>query len=434
MLKYSMGLCVVGMLVSLGGCEPYEEPLPRRDRLNFPIGLELHPAGKYLYVVNSNFDSRYSPEQGGTVSVVDTDTFELLPAQSPFIPSFGGSIKLNDSATKAYITTRSGDNLVVLDVQAAKGLSAGSALTCPNEDGAASADSSACALHRIPDTKGSPELDSDPFGLEVVTVERGGVLVDVAAISYLTDNLVSAVALPSQSREAASMTSAPLLQGGNQIARRPGTLEMYVAGRSTNQVAVFTPYINADGTAEAIFSRRTVTLNTLATTVDSRGLAFGSNGKRLYVSTRRPDALHIFDLVPTDLEDGSGLKHELRDVVILDSQPSDVHVHRVPGSNEELIFVPCYDDNNIQVVDPELGSVRAVIELDEAPYDFISEASVSGRCGAPGESCRGYVSLFSDSPELSTSCDDTGSGCGSVAVIELDPASDRYLQVIAKIR
>ncbi len=417
--------CVI-MLAS-AGCDNYEQPTPRRDRLNFPIGLALHPDGEFLYVVNSNFDSRYSPELGGTVSVVNTNTREVLAQSSPYIPSFGGHIQLNESATRAYVATRTGDHLVVLDIGERDGLGAGSDLSC---DGAA--DATACALNRIPDVRDAPELARDPFGLEVVTVNRGGVSVDVVAMSYLTGNLVSAVSFPQQDRSAATMVSAPLLNGGNQIAVRPGTLEMYVAGRSTNQVAVFLPYINPDGEAEAIFARRTITLNTLASNVDARGIAFDASGDYLYVSTRRPDALHIFRVLPENAEDGSGLIHQLEHTVPLGDSPAEVYVHQVPGGGE-LVFVPCYDEKNIHVIDPRLGVVTAIIELDETPYEFIAERAPV-HCGQPGERCLGYVSLFTDSAELSTSCDESGEGCGSVGVIDLDPASERYLQLISKIR
>ena len=424
------------LLLALGAlsCERYEEPLPRRDRLNYPIGLALHPEGEYLYVVNSNFDSRYSPQLGGTVSVVDTDTFEILAKSSPFIPSFGSHIELNEEATRAYVPTRSGDNLVVLEVAEAPGRGAGSLLHCVDAEGRRTMEADACALHRIPDLPEAPELTRDPFGVEVVTVERGGVPVDVVALSYLSGDLVSVASFPEQQIAGASLVSAPLLRGGNQIARRPGTLEMYVAGRNTNQIVVFTPFIDSSGEAEAIFIRRTITLNTGVASVDARGIAFDETGEYLYVTTRRPSALHIFRLRPGALGDGSGLEHQLERTIPLGKGPSDVRVHRVPGGEgRELVLVPCFDDKNIHIIDPKRGVVEAIVELDETPYELITESGTA-RCQEPGSACRAYVSLFTDSSKLSVSCDDTGEGCGSVAVIDLDPASDRYLQVIAKIR
>lgn len=425
-------------LVGVTSCERYQEPLPRRDRLNFPIGMAIHPSGDYLYVVNSNFDSRYSPAYGGTVAVVDLHTNMLLPQSTPFIPSFGGYIKLNEDASKAYVTARSGDSLVALDVSSTAEGGFGAALTCPDAEGVASSDPTRCVLHRVPDTSGSPELSSDPFGLEVVTVTRQNgqgepQRVDVVAVSHLLGDTVTAVSIPNGDLSAASLVSAPLLAGGNQIARRPGTMEMYVAGRSTNQVSAFLPYISSSGEAEAIFARRSVVLNTAATSVDARGIAFGEQGEKLYVSTRNPDRLYVFDVIPSNLEDGSGLTHQLVHSIPLSDQPADILVHHA-ADGREILFIPCYDAKRVEVVDPELGVVIATIELDENPYAIVSEQGTAAWCQAPGERCRAYVSLFADASELSNSCDASGEGCGSVAVIDLDPLSDRYLQVIAKIR
>lgn len=419
-------------------CQPYEEPLPRRDRLNFPIGLALHPNGRHLYVVNSNFDSRYDPDYGGTVAVVDTDTLQVRAESSPYIPSYGAYIELNEDASRAYVTARRGDSLVALDVSDTADGGVGSALTCPGEDGEPSSDPTNCTMRRVPDTEEGGRIPEDPFGLEVTTVQRTDgagdpMSVDVISLSHIGNhNNVTSIAIPDGQLGAATMVNAALIEGGNQIARRPGTLEMYIAGRSTNRVAVFVPYVNASGEVEAIFARRNLPINNVTSNVDARGVAFSEAGDRLYVATRRPDAVHVFNIAPSDPETGAGTRHELARVIPLRDQPSDVVVHRTP-EGDELLLIPCYDGRVIEVVDPERGVVLAEIELDESPYQLVTEQG-PGRCQVPGQRCRGYVSLFADAADNSTSCDDSNEGCGSVAVLELDPASPRYLQVIAKIR
>ena len=87
---------------------------------------------------------------------------------------------------------------------------------------------------------------------------------------------------------------------------------------------------------------------------------------------------------------------------------------------------------SVLVFDPETGVMLREIELDESPYTIALDSAPS-RC-VDGQTCRGYISLFADAADVSTSCDDTGEGCGSVAVLELDPSSPRYLQITAKIR
>lgn len=423
---------VTALLGASSGCEPYQEPLPRRDRLNFPIGLALHPSGDYLYVVNSNFDSRFDPEHGGTVAVVDTASLAIKPASSPYIPSYGGYISLNEDATRAYVTARRGDSVIALDVADAQG----SELTCLGKDETPSAFPDDCIIRRVPDEADGARVAGDPFGLDVSTITRRNEAgetfdVDLISLSHLSVDKVTTIALPRGELAAASLVSAPLLDGSNQVRRRPGTLEMYVAGRRSNRVSVYLPYVNTEGEVEAVLVRSTVTLNNVTSNVEARGLAFNQTGDELYVATRRPDMLHVFNIVPDDAETGGGTKHVLERTIPVGDQPSDVVVHR-DAMGRELIMVPCYDERSIHVIDPKTGVLLRKIELDESPYQLVTDTSPS-RC-VPGASCRGYVSLFTDAPELSTSCDDSSSGCGSVAVIELDPASPRYLTVIAKIR
>ncbi len=400
----------------------------------------MHPSGEYLYVVNSNFDSRYSPDYGGTVAVVNTDTLEIQPEQTAFIPSFGAEVELNAAATRAYVTARRGDTLVALDVSATEEGGAGAALTCPDDEGNASSDPTNCIIRRVPDTNDGVRVPADPFGVEVATVTRRNeldeeVAVDVVAMSHLASQDVSAVTIPEGrgGREAATIVAAPVINRSNTIERRPGTLEMYAAGRNSDRITVWSPYVNEMGRAEAIIVRRSVILNNVYDSVEARGVGFDEDGDTLYVATRRPDALHIFDIRPADAATGDGLVHELREVVPLGDEPSDLVFHRT-AQGDPLIFVPCYNDRSIHVIDPQAGVVVREIELDESPYALVTEGGTFGHCEQPGQPCRGYVSLFADASLVSTSCDDSDEGCGSVAVIELDPTSERYLRVIAKIR
>lgn len=439
MARWGWLSAAAALLIALfvgSGCEPYQEPLPKRDRLNFPVGLALHPSGDYLYVVNSNFDSRYSPEYGGTVAVIDTESLEIRSEHTPYIPSYGGHIRLNEDATRAYVTARRGDSLVALDVSGSEDGGIGSALTCPGANGEPSSDPDNCIIRRVPDNEDGARVPADPFGLEVTRITRTNedgerVPIDLINLSHLSGDAVTAIAIPDGEIAGASLISAPLLDGSNQIRRRPGTLEMYAAGRRSNRVTVYLPYVNASGEVEALIVREDILLNNVTANVDARGIAFDEEGERLYVATRRPDALHVFQLRPEDPETGQGTRHELERVIPVGDQPSDVVVHKTP-EGKELIFVPCYDERSIHVLDPETGVVLREIELDESPYAIAMDSAPS-RC-VEGTTCRAYVTLFADAAEVSTSCDDSGEGCGSVAIIELDPKSPRYLQVTTKIR
>ncbi len=419
---------ILGLLTSLGCADQYKGVSAEPDQINYPIGLTLHPNGRYLYAVNSNFDMKYREEDGGTVAVIDTETLEILPGVSPFIPSFGGYIKLNQAGTRAYVTTRQANELVVLDVAPD-----GRGLSCKSEDGTTSLEPTDCRLKRVPNKPGGSVLSVDPFGLDVATITRTDAAgqqtaIDLVSISHLRGSQVTTIGLQENGALSdASMRSASLIDGGNQIAVRPGSLDFYVAGRSTNQVVFFQPYVNAAGQVEAIVRRGAFALNNLIATVDTRGLAFNRAGDRMYAAARRPNILYIIGI------DKTTLRHEVISSVSLSGRPSDVVVHE-GADGRELVYATSYDDGAIEVIDPVAGVLLDTIQVGESPYQFVIDQSAD-RCRFAGDTCRGYISLFHDAGKTGQTCEDKGeNGCGAVAVIDLDPASPTYHQVIAKIR
>jgi hypothetical protein len=95
-------------LALLAGCgDPVSENRPPLDRIYFPTGLTVAPrpdgSGDVLYVVNSNFDLRYVPKEGGSVLVIDPEA-SVAPAGGGLapaavvggvrIPSYGGEIAI----------------------------------------------------------------------------------------------------------------------------------------------------------------------------------------------------------------------------------------------------------------------------------------------------------------------------------------------------
>ncbi|MFU8804911.1 MAG: YncE family protein [Bradymonadaceae bacterium] len=421
---------LVGGLIVLTGCTgQFEEPLPPRDKIYYPIGLEMHPNGRYLYTVNSNFDARYRADQGGTVSVIDTETMQIVRDGSPNIPSFGAFLKLNADATKAYVTTRHNNEVIALDVSAD-----GRTLSCARGTAAPSANTTNCAVRRVPDEREGALVGNDPFGIDVTTIMRTDpesgeeTPVDVVNLSYLRGNQVTAMTFPGQTISGATMRSASLIAGGNQVVRRPGSLDFYVAGRSTNVVAIYQPFINDAGRVEAIVRRGAIELSRAVEAVDARGLTFSEDGKWLYVATRRPAALHVVAIDRTE-----GLRHEVVDTISLRRRPTDVVLHTT-ALGRELVYVPSYQEGTIEVVDPMARAIVDVIEVGPAPYSMVIDRG-EGRCEAPGQMCRAYISLFDDTGTRGVSCDEVpDQGCGAIAVIDLDPDSPRYHQVIKKIR
>lgn len=489
-----IALCVIAAVgLGFGGCETtYEDPFPRTDRVHWPIGLTVHPNGRFLYVVNSNFDTRYREDVGGTISVFDLETMKLLDGQGPYLPSFGGHIKLNGNATRAYVTARLDNQLVVLDVAPN-----GSAISCNG-----SSDSSECSLNRIPNTAGSPRIPVDPFGIDVATETLGSVaeiataaqgdwvltagetsatytatsddsatkiaeelavalgevaavesnritvkgaitvtapdngeasiredIIDIIGLSHLRSTNLTGISIR-DNLATASMRSAEFLEGTNTVARRPGTRDFYAGGRFSRELAIFQPYLEPQGAVQGLVDRGRVTLNALTTAVDARAIAFEPDGNTLYVATRNPDALHVIEIVPQNAELGTGTAHRVVKAIALNAQPSDIVRAQINGRT--LLYITCYDGQSIQVVDPQLGAIVDEIELGARPYIFATDSGPYCRPGA--DRCYGYVSLFDDMPRAGGSCtSNMEEPCGSIGVIDLNPNSSRYHQLIRKL-
>ena len=417
----ALGTALALALGSLSCGAEYSAPLPPRDSLYFPIGMELHPNGRFLYVVNSNFDLRDREDQGGTVSVIDTENGEILSTSSPFIPSFGGHIALNPDATRAYITTRFENEVIALDVAPQ-----GQALYC----GEFQADTRPCRIRRLPDTREGARIPADPFGVAVNQVTRtiGGETrsFDVVHLSHIRGEQVSALSLPDGQVAGGSLRSAALLAGGNQLVQRPGTLDLYVAPRNTNFVAIFRPYLNELGEVEAIVRRGTIDLTRRIENVDARGIAFDEDGDRLFVATRRPAALHIIDM-----QAGPDTTPQVTTSIPLQARPSEVVVHR-GADQRDRVYIPSYQHGLVEVIDVATRALVDTITVGRSPYSMVV-AQQPAQCRAPGERCLGFVTLFDAGPE-GARCDDDASSCGAVAVIDLDPDSDTFHQVIQTIR
>lgn len=416
-------------LVVTGCGDPYVEPLPPRDRIHFPIGLAVHPNGRYLYAVNSNFDTRYREDVGGTVSVIDLETREILANQSTFIPSFGGSIQLNEDASRAYVATRQSNAIVSLKLS-----ERGDSIFCDRTDSGAptvSSDPDPCALRRVPDVEGANVVPSDPFDIDVATLDIGDTRLDLINVAHLRGDDVTAITVPYTDGQpdlgSASMRSAALTDAANVTVRRPGTQDIYVGDRNGGEIIVYFPYIAPnESEVQAIIVRDAIILNREADAVDIRGLVFSEDGETLYAVSRAPDALHVIDLGPSNLETGGGTLNAVVDTIPLPRRPADISLHN------GLLYIPSFSAELVSVVNPLTRTTIDEIEIGAPPYKFIVNDGPN-KCAA-GQPCEAYVSLFNDSPETNESCaQDRTLQCGSIGIINLDPNDARYHTLTGKI-
>jgi DNA-binding beta-propeller fold protein YncE len=91
-----------------------------------------------------------------------------------------------------------------------------------------------------------------------------------------------------------------------------------------------------------------------------RGLAFSTDYSRLYVAWRSPASLAILDVVP----DASGVpSNRLVDSIVLGSKPSGLAVAPTGPGGRDLVYVSCYGDDAVWVVDPALRTSIARISM-----------------------------------------------------------------------
>ena len=132
---WAVWIILIGM-IGTASCslnEPGVEP-PNRA-IYFPIGLALHPDGRYAVVVNANFNLSY---RNGTLSIIDlsqlpVDGMEagadrIVKEWTRTIGTFGGMARFNANGTRLYVTVRGerkefdsitgipGDSLYIYDV------------------------------------------------------------------------------------------------------------------------------------------------------------------------------------------------------------------------------------------------------------------------------------------------------------------------------
>lgn len=113
-----LGWCLV--LLACTAVSPGISPDP--SQIHYPVGIAVHPTGRFLYVANSNFDLAYT---GGSVMVFDTRedpsnikvvdvggvqtkllTLKLLDKSTVEVGNFAGQLVVNQAGNRAFLALR----------------------------------------------------------------------------------------------------------------------------------------------------------------------------------------------------------------------------------------------------------------------------------------------------------------------------------------
>lgn len=416
-------------------CEVYDGDLPPADELHTPIGLAVHPTGKYLYVLNSNFQSLYRPDIGGTVSVVDLEELSILEDKTLCVPSFGAKLAFSashyaeDEPRFLFAATKTNRGGVVLQLN-----EEGDTLSC-NYEGQAIGNTCVdnltdldgvtrkqrylpCEVRNIMDDpsdvtsiapiEGVTPMDQDAF---VVIGQRHG----VARAVNLVDGEIRGHHV--DGRQRGDIHYSPrdtfVASGADVVATHPLTGENYVGARFDNRIYAIRWLREAVGNAENNprqgFANRIARIGGLRissaySNLEVRGLQFTNDGNRLFATSQAPSSLIEID---TSLDDeGEARNHPMRRIP-LPGRPGSLALLEVDGKT--YAYIALFSSREVVVVDIDAGVLVGKVDVGDTPYTVVADP-VRPRI---------YVALFEEN---------------AVAVIDADPSRPTWNRQIATIR
>ena len=348
--------------LSLAACDSsIGLPADPSNGLRYPIALVADPSGRQIFALGANFDRLY---RAGRMRTIDTATDKYLvdangtPIATE-VASFGGSFALDvapdptaTSKFHLFVPARDDDSLVVLDVHA----TTPTTIDCNPE-----AISGVCGSdHRIAALNGVFPVGDDPIAVALSASPDGRRRVHIAAANngYVTLMDYDPHEQPIQLR---ALDQASLPGGLNSIVVSPLSQRTYIS--TTKTAAIQTYRVDPGPSTDKpwiMVQEPAIVLPASGLADYGRGLVFSSDYSRLYVAWRSPAALDILDVVP----DATGRpSNRLVDTIVLGRQPSGLAVAPTGPNGRDLVYVSCYSDDAIWVVDPVLRAPVARIAM-----------------------------------------------------------------------
>jgi DNA-binding beta-propeller fold protein YncE len=349
--------------------EAYREAPEPGPGTRYPVALASSPGGRQIYVLGANFDRRY---RGGALAVADTTTDKWLGSSRVEVPGYASDLLVEPrlgagpESALLWVAAREDDSLTRIEATSAGG--GAPVLACGQAAGGPCA-----AAWRLGGGKdGKEEVGDDP-----VAVRSSGGLLHLGAAA---DGRVSLLRFDQGGLE--KLTHLVFGSGVTDIAISPLTGRAYVADALANRLHSYE--IVPGAAAPTMRLRTAITLPGVSAGEFGRGLALSTDGGRLYVAWRNPNALLVVDVAPTA---GGAPRDQLVDLIGLGDKPARVVVAPTAEGGGDLIYASCYGSDEVWVVDPGLRTVIGVIALDHAPY-AMAAAKV------PGAGWKLYVALF----------------------------------------
>lgn len=379
-------LAILGMAMAAGCGEQEGLPADTGTGVRYPIALTATPDGKQVLAIGANFDRKF---RAGSIGVINTETQQWQGKIAETEGFAGGAAlqvpeKPGDAPLRLLITSREHDSLALMDVAPSAG-SIGS-LNC----GAIDSNGRCGTSHHYGALNETPTVGDDPMGIEVLPWGALGWRVNVAAT---LDGRVTVLRLDAAG-QLKEIGNTGFGSGLSHIRTVPKTGRTYISDNKAPQLHVFRLDPDVGTTAGwKVVPEASVNLPASSARDYGRGMAISGDGARLYVADRSPAALLLIDVAP----DSAGVpRNAVTAVIPLVGKPSEVAVAPSGPGGKELVYVSCFGDDSVWVVDPWLRSVVDVIRLPHAPY-ALAAVDVPGLDTATGAP-RGwtlYAGLFS---------------------------------------
>lgn len=372
---------------------------------HFPTSMALSPSGDILYVVNSNFDKRFS---SGWVSVVDLRQLIQDGAQESDwllsrlnVPDLGGTIAVNATGTRAAIAHRGTPMVSLIEID-------GTTLSCGD---AGSTSSLSTALQQSDCDKyhfleiaggayGATSTAADliaPFALSWVNADISGTPTSLLALGFLDSAWLAFY------EENASANPRLKLHGTAQEIGKSGIGQLIVhPDASGNFLAGLSQAISSDGVQSSVYdidierqlakAHNAVALHDIHAAAGGSELnqmVFSPDGSRAYVTSRStPDSIVSLNstvrLLPDLQSDGtvSLYARPAYDVVgafPLKGRPTGLTY--IPKGSGDLLVATAFEDDKTFILSPEADTLSVVRELDDVgngPFALTS-TTVDGR-------------------------------------------------------
>ncbi|HET9622518.1 MAG TPA: hypothetical protein VFP84_14195 [Kofleriaceae bacterium] len=426
----------------IAGCTAAEADVqPPKDQLFFPTGLAVDPLETVLFSANSNSELRYD---SGTLLVFDLKQIEQIitawttsrstgpcsidpdhpeslicdevpdPQNHISLVNPDAGVRTGNFATEISVQkfgNDPGDDHVRLFMPTRGDPSVnwadfdGTSLHCaPGNEKFALCDDAHRLTQTIEDLDNT-NLADEPFGVFADGDADG---TGFAVVSHQTNGAVTLIDSPRDGTVQIADTKYNVflpdvltaIRGSTGVAGRrdltdPNSLAandtVYVSSRTDSKVQMFTVGRPVNHAPPYFVTGNFIELDQVGigagvgASVDSRGVKFSPDGNRMYLLTRTPPAIQLYDTAigpsgfpRNELTGASDICRNSSTLTIVNfdaSQPGSVpgSTPGVPSTVNERGYLTCFDDNVIYVIDPTGStSVEDIIPVGRGPFAIVA--------------------------------------------------------------